>query len=496
MQEVGKYVLPGINIYKGKFANTEQCVLKSNHSTMFSFKIILGDSQKPELMLFRYLNFLKKNELVYKVRNFPDEYGLRNQKIMIDFLLPGQGGVVFILPMANESLKKTLTKRYQYFHSEFAAITILTQIMMSYKVFYELQIPYKIINPANVLKYNNDYVLVPPSTLMFQPEVMNPDSTLNDFDYLYTAPEILKKYSIDKFGLTDEAKEKGNEDFYSQNEKILTSPGYNAQFESILHKQDVWSMGVILYRLLFGIFPFQHQDSKRVKDTEESFIKPTWSNKKKYEECTFRWYWYYKHIMTNDLIFPKQMMIHKDIINLLQRMLEKDPIKRISYPEMKKHPFMNYYMIMHRTKTEGVTYRINAIHFEESKIIKEKDARKIFKQVLKKKVKDELERNKQRRKTLYEKRKQRELDRKRAKTQAEIKLPKIKEEGRTPNKKPVQSTLFGDKPVNPQPNPNNDYDIFAKPRNDPTPQSNKNCNYRFFIISRFKNSNSGIWFRS
>lgn len=468
MQEVGKYVLPGINIYKGKFANTEQCILKSDKSTMFSFKLILGDSQKPELMLYRFLNALKKRQRVYKVRNFPDEYGRRGEKIEIDFLLPGQGGVVFILPLATEALKKTLSKRYQYFHSEFDAITILTQIMMSYKIFYELQIPYKILNPGNVLKFNNDYVLVPPSTLVFQPEVLNPDSTLNDFDYLYTAPEVLKKYSVDRFGLTDEAKGKDSDDFYSQNEQVLTSPSYGARFEAIVHKQDVWGMGVILYRLLFGVFPFQHPDSQRPKDLKESFIKPGWSNKKKYEECTFRWYWYYRHIMQNDLLFPDRILVHKDIVDLLKRMLEKDPLKRISYAQMKKHPFMDYYMMMHRTKTQGVTYRVNAISFQQSQVIREKDARKNFKKELKSKVKQELERNKERRKTLYEKRKKAEEQRKRAQTQQNVdNLYRIPEEGKKP------STLFGNN-AGPKKS-SNDYALDSGPRNNYGISTNPQC---------------------
>ena len=468
MQEVGKYILPGVNIYKGKFANTEQCILKSDKSTMFSFKLILGDSQKPELMLFRFLNHLKKNERVYKVRNFPDEYGKRNSKIIIDFLLPGQGGVVFILPMATESLKKTLSKRYQYFHSEFDSVTILTQLMMSYKQFYELQIPYKIINPGNILKYHNDYVLIPPSTIMYQPEVLNENSTLNDFDYLYTAPEILKKYSVEKFGMVEEIKKSGDDDFYTEDKDIFVSPSYNARFEAIIHKQDVWSMGVIFFRLLFGVFPYQHQDSVKVKNTAESFIKPNWSNKKKYEECTFRWYWYYRHIMANELIFPEKVLIHKDIIDLLRRMLEKDPIKRISYADMKKHDFMKYYMIMHKTKTKGVTYKINSISFKESRIMKEKDARNEFKIALKDKLKEEIEKNKHRRKTLYEKHRKAKQERKRAKTDTSTNLYKIPEEKPIPAN-PVQSNLFGVDPKkyrdNKKVKTNNDYSIDQPPEN-------------------------------
>lgn len=470
MQEVGKYLLPGVNIYQGKFANIEQCILKSDKKTPYAFKLMLGNSENAELMLDRFINHLKKQKGVYKVRSFPDEYGKRNQKILIDHLLPGQGGVVFVLPLATEPLRKTLLKRYQYYHSEFDSITVLTQIMMSYRTFYSLQIPYRILNPGNVLRYNGDYVLTPPSTLFSQPEVLNPDSTLNNYDYLYTAPEILKKHSIDLFGKNEETKDGQNteEDFYIQDNEIITSPNYIARFEAIVHKQDIWGMGVIFYRLLFGEFPFQHADSKNVNQAKESFLKPNWSNKKKYEESTFRWYWYYRHIMNNELMFPEKILVHKSIIDLLRKMLEKDPIKRISYLDMKKHDFVNYYMIMHRTKTKGIAYSINNISFKESRILTEKNARKEFKIELKNKLKKEIEKNKLRRKTLYEKHRKAELERKRKR--ANTVQPGTQTGGGFPAKPntPAKSSLFGEDPKKyrekNQIKATNDYDIDRPPQ--------------------------------
>ena len=190
---------------------------------------------------------------------------------------------------------------------------------------------------------------------------------------------------------------------------------------------------------------------------DRSYIKTNWSNKKKYEECTFRWYWYYKHIMNNELVFPEKVLIHRDVQGLLKAMLEKDPIKRISYSQMKNHPFMNYYLLMHKTKQKGVTYRITSVSFKQSKIMKEKDARKNFKIVLKNKVKEELEKNKLRRKTLYEKHRKAKEERKKKKKEQE-KKPKI-------DKGPKKSTLFGVDPIDyRQKNKINDYDINNNPK--------------------------------
>jgi hypothetical protein len=158
-------------------------------------------------------------------------------------------------------------------------------------------------------------------------------------------------------------------------------------------------------------------------------------------------------------------------------MLEKDPVKRISYSEMKNHPFMKYYMIMHKTKQKGVAYRVNDISFQESRIIKEKDARKEFKVELKNKLKREMEKNKERRKTLYEKHRKAKLERKRAKTETNMKV--IKED-----KKEDRGNLFGKdfKKKDVQ----NDYGLDSKPQNnydiDSKPKFGKHMLIRYKIL--------------
>ena len=473
MQEIGQYLLSGKNIYQGKFANTQQCVLKSDKTIPFSFKLISGDSQALELKLIRFLNHIKRDNQVYKIRNFPDEFGRPNEKIILNFLLPSQGGVVFILPLATESLRKSIQKNSLYLPNEFDALNILNQVMMSYKTFYSLQIPYKVLNPGNILKYHKDYVLIPPTTLLYKPEVINANSTLNDYDYLYTAPEILKMYSIDKLGVVEDTKFEVFNDFYSKGPEIYCTEDYQNRFETTIHKQDIWSMGVILFKLLFGVFPFQHKDSEVGKTQNESFLKSNWSNIKKYEECNFRWYWYYKHIMINDLHFPIKTMIQEDIIDLLQQMLQKDPVKRISYNEMKNHPFMKYYMTMQKKKLKGVAHRRGNVMFKEYKIINEKDARQEFKVELKNKLKPEIKKNKERRKTIYEKHKKSKLEHKKEHMEESVyTVKKEKNGGSTIN------SSFKKK------NEKTEYVIIVQPKNDYNidSKSKHGIIYIFFIV--------------
>ena len=91
------------------------------------------------------------------------------------------------------------------------------------------------------------------------------------------------------------------------------SPRYAAPelFEGIPHneKVDIWSMGVILYRMLFGAFPF---DDK---------VTQTMINK----------------ILNDEVNIPQDA--DKNLQALLRGMLEKNPEKRFSIEEIEQNPW-------------------------------------------------------------------------------------------------------------------------------------------------------------
>lgn len=73
---------------------------------------------------------------------------------------------------------------------------------------------------------------------------------------------------------------------------------------------DIWAAGVTLYYLVYGECPFLGKDLPQI----------------------------YQKIQTQALTFP-QKEISPELKDLLSRLLEKDPKKRITAQEIKKHPW-------------------------------------------------------------------------------------------------------------------------------------------------------------
>ena len=80
-------------------------------------------------------------------------------------------------------------------------------------------------------------------------------------------------------------------------------------------KSDIWSLGVILYLMLFEELPFMDADVKRL----------------------------YKKILTGKYEIPEDKIndVSKDAIDLVTKILEVNPKKRIKISEIKSHPWFN-----------------------------------------------------------------------------------------------------------------------------------------------------------
>ena len=78
------------------------------------------------------------------------------------------------------------------------------------------------------------------------------------------------------------------------------------------YEADIWSLGVIVYTLLFGKPPFETSD-----------VKTT-----------------YKKIKINDYSFPENIMISKEAKNLIENILVTNPLQRIPLDKIYEHEFL------------------------------------------------------------------------------------------------------------------------------------------------------------
>ena len=88
--------------------------------------------------------------------------------------------------------------------------------------------------------------------------------------------------------------------------------GYNESTPKI----DVWALGIILYSLLMGNYPFRSSNREELK----------------------------KQIIEKEIYFNKKdRKLSENCKNILLKMLEKDPVKRIGVSEMLDHPWLSAY---------------------------------------------------------------------------------------------------------------------------------------------------------
>ena len=76
---------------------------------------------------------------------------------------------------------------------------------------------------------------------------------------------------------------------------------------------DVWSIGIILYTMLIGTFPFKGTDYLQLRSK----------------------------ICNDDIVFPNDTPLSKNATDLISRLLNKDPKKRLTVLQILSHEWLN-----------------------------------------------------------------------------------------------------------------------------------------------------------
>ncbi len=77
---------------------------------------------------------------------------------------------------------------------------------------------------------------------------------------------------------------------------------------------DIWSCGIVLYGMIFGYLPFNDQNNEIL----------------------------FSKILNNNIEFPNDVIISNECRDLINKMLEKEPNKRICINDILNHPFLKY----------------------------------------------------------------------------------------------------------------------------------------------------------
>lgn len=88
-------------------------------------------------------------------------------------------------------------------------------------------------------------------------------------------------------------------------------------------KIDVWTIGIILFKLLTGLYPFNGKVfiTQTIGDSNKEIIH---------------------NIINNEFSFPRSFDVSSSCKKLITQMLEKDPEDRICVFDVKAHPWFKY----------------------------------------------------------------------------------------------------------------------------------------------------------
>ncbi|QLG74309.1 hypothetical protein HG535_0G01930 [Zygotorulaspora mrakii] len=193
---------------------------------------------------------------------------------------------------------------------------ILRGVVLGLEYLHYQGVIHRDIKPANLLISEDNTVKISDFGVSLAASGANSsDSSVESIDELelaktagtpaFFAPEIcLGNDAFEKFNMTREDLFKGS---------------------SISFMIDIWALGVTLYCLLFGMLPFK---SDYELELFEKIVN---------DPVSFPDYQDVKNNRVSRVSCQEEYQLAKDVVS---KLLEKNPLKRITIPEVKKHPFV------------------------------------------------------------------------------------------------------------------------------------------------------------
>jgi len=150
---------------------------------------------------------------------------------------------------------------------------------------------------------------------------------------LYTSAEDDAEIKLADFGLAKEVKSGGRATLkasLSGTTSYCAPERLNRDNSSPESKAvDIWSLGCICYFLIFGVPPF-YSEKEDESENEDEIVES---------------------VISGEINFPANIVISDTAKDLILRLLEKDPVKRITVEDILIHPWIRSF----RTKPDGAS---------------------------------------------------------------------------------------------------------------------------------------------
>ena len=279
-------------------------VLDKNRDVKAIKKVDLGEASPEEAQGYRNeINVLKKLQGSPRIIKLFDEEYLKAEKLL------------YVVMEKGETDLSTLLKKMEYKITDVQRKFYWAEMLKTVEVIHEAGVIHSDLKPANFLIVGGQVKLIDfgiASSVQSDKTSVFKDSQMGTFNYM--APEAIEDLSQDDPDDKD----------YKPSIKIN-------------RKNDIWSLGCILYKLTYGKLPFDHIKKPYMK--MQAILNPE-----------------------HKIEFPPHQ--DPDLVETIRRCLERDRDKRASVKELLEHPYLTKH-----SNNVGAIWKENNVQLDVASLI-------------------------------------------------------------------------------------------------------------------------------